>query len=324
MEAERRISAMGCDAHLVVVAPDGADAAEIARRATGRIAELERLWSRFIPDSDVSRLNRAGGRRVEVAPDTVILVAHSIDAYELSGGLMDVTLLEDVIAAGYDRPFDQIPARLADRCVTPLPRLFGPCDIAVGEHTVQLPPGVGFDPGGIGKGLAADLVAHDCLTWGATGALVSIGGDVSVIGDSPTGAGWTIGVRHPWSEREIARVGLWSGAVASSTTLKRHWTRGERQMHHLIDPVTRAPSTSPIRFATAIADTCWRAEVAAKVALLSGAHPEIEDADTLTVDRAGRIHTTPGFESFAGTTVRRRIERTPTLRSSVDDTEVAS
>src|SRR2546428_658254 len=78
---------------------------------------------------------------------------------------------------------------------------------------VRLPVGTGFDPGGIGKGLAADSVVDELRADGAAGVCVNIGGDVRVEGDSPSGEAWTVAVEHPDRPGAIARVGIRRGAV---------------------------------------------------------------------------------------------------------------
>ena len=63
--------------------------------------------------------------------------------------------------------------------------------------TVTLGADVEIDPGGIGKGLAADLVVELLLDEAARGALVNVGGDLRVEGTAPTGAGWVVAVTDP-------------------------------------------------------------------------------------------------------------------------------
>ena len=62
-----------------------------------------------------------------------------------------------------------------------------------------------------------------------------------------------------------------SGAVATSTKLRRHWTRGDRTLHHLIDPRTGEPAESGLASVTVVAGEAWRAEVLAKAAFVAGA-----------------------------------------------------
>jgi len=293
-----RFRAMGSDAEVIVVGDP-----TLIDRAVARVDELEARWSRFLDGSEVSRLNRLAGDRVAVSPDTVLLVRRAVEAWRLSGGSVDPTVLGDVLRAGYHRPFDQL------RTATPRPvslLVRGVDAIEVDDRGVRLPAGVGFDPGGIGKGLAADLVLDDLLGAGAEGACVNLGGDLRVAGRPPDTHAWTVAVEHPARPEPLAHLGLHEGAVATSTTLLRRWDdeSGEHR-HHLIDPATGQPSSSDLELVTVVAGAAWRAEILAKAVLLRGsAHPfDIlggTGAEALAVADDGRVLTSPGFTAFTG------------------------
>jgi thiamine biosynthesis lipoprotein len=281
----------------VVGGPD-----RLINHAMRRIDELEQRWSRFIATSEVSQLNRYAGLPVAVSPDTVTLVEHAMVAWRLSGGAFDPTVLGAVIRAGYDRSYERLGARPA---AGHSPLGLGADSIAVTEETVTLPAGTGFDPGGIGKGLAADLVCTEIMAAGAGGICVNLGGDVRVAGASPEGGAWTVAVEHPEVAGALALVGLADGAVATSTTLRRHWLVDGERRHHLIDPQTGLPSDTDLTTTTVVAGQAWTAEVLAKAVLLAGsAHPfDIvggTGAQALAVDREGRIMATPGLAAFLG------------------------
>ena len=289
---------MGSDAYVIVVGgPD--DGAE---RARARIDQLEQRWSRFIADSEISILNRNAGQFVEVSDDTRLLVELAIEAWRISGGSFDPTVLGAVIRSGYDRSFEA----LGDAPAAGISALLLGCtDIEITERGIRLPPGTGFDPGGIGKGLGADIVADDAMRAGADGVCVNLGGDLRVRGRSPEGAGWTIDIEHPLASTPLARVGVSEGAVATSTTLKRHWKVDGEPRHHLIDPATGMPSDSDLTLACVISAQAWAAEVLAKAVLLRGsAHPFDllggTGAQALVVDREGRINATDGFAAYLG------------------------
>jgi FAD:protein FMN transferase len=289
---------MGTRAHVIVVG----GRAGLADVAATRIEQLESLWSRFRPRSDVSRLNQHAGGRVAVAAETVELVERAIAGFRLTGGRFDPTLLGPVIRAGYDRTFELIPAAARPGRSDAEPACAG---IALGPDWVRLPAGSGFDPGGIGKGLAADIVATELVAAGADGACVNLGGDVRVTGAAPGGGTWTVAVEHPAAAAPIALLGLAEGAVATSTTLRRRWRVGGEVRHHLIDPATRRPSATGVDLAAVVAGRTWRAEVLAKAALLSGwggAPGALAGtaAEALTVAAGGRIRTTPGFAAYLG------------------------
>ena len=302
---------MGTEVGIIVVGPasDPHDrqAHRLADQAVARLAELESRWSRFRPDSEVSLLNAAAGTPVEVSAETVHLVRRSIDAWRLSAGFVDGTELAAVVAAGYDRSFEQIPEDRTPTTGPAAPRsLAGPGDIVIDGRAVAIPAGCGFDPGGIGKGLAADLVSAELVTAGATGACVNVGGDLRVRGDTPRRrGGWTVAVEHPHRPSPIALVGLTDGGVASSTTLRRRWLVGGQVRHHLIDPRTGLPSESDVAFCSVVADAAWTAETIAKAVLLRGGpHPfdliEGTGIEALVVDHHGAVTCSPGFARFTG------------------------
>jgi thiamine biosynthesis lipoprotein len=289
---------MGSDAHLIVVGGAGCLAGDAIRR----IEDLEQRWSRFRAGSEVNELNRRAGEPVGVSEETALLVRRAVDAWHLSGGAFDPTILGAVIRAGYDRSFDDLGA------VTPAGRSslgLGAADIHIDGRRIRLPSGTGFDPGGIGKGLAADLVVGELLASGAQGACVNLGGDVRVAGTGPDGGHWTIGIEHPGALPPLALLGVSDGAVATSTTLRRRWLTEGEWRHHLIDPQTGLPSDTDLVLTSVVAAEAWFAEVLAKAVLLAGsAHPfDIlggTGAVGLAVDADGRVHTTPGLTAFLG------------------------
>ena len=267
---------MGTDGLVVVV---GRDAERLADHALARVDDLERRWSRFRPDSELSVLNRADGEPREVSAATLDLVEAAVEAWRLTHGWFDPTVLAALLAAGYDRSL--APGHVTRIVPAPTPRVRppvrgtptpGPVGITIDRatSTVRLPPGVGLDLGGIGKGRACDLVADWLTDEGATGACVDLGGDVAVRGRPERGDAWVIGVA-PGDAREPTRtVRLSAGAVATSTTARRRWATGTGWAHHLIDPATGQPSTSGVASVTVLAaETTW-AEVLAKAALLAG------------------------------------------------------
>jgi thiamine biosynthesis lipoprotein len=286
--------AMGSDAHVIVVGGHS----RLAEEARLRIDSLERRWSRFRPQSEVNALTRYAGSFVPVSPETALLVARAVEAWRITAGAFDPTVLGDLIRAGYDRTFEELGTSRSDSNL-----VIGCTDIEIDGWNVRLPAGTGFDAGGIGKGLAADLVAVEIMAAGADGVCINIGGDLRVRGTSPVGT-WTIAVEHPFFDQPIAHIGLDHGAVASSTTLKRRWTSDGAARHHLIDPRTGAPSTTDVTFATVVAGEAWMAEVLAKATMLRGStHPfDLLDqhAVALVVDQHGEVTMSDGFEAFAG------------------------
>jgi thiamine biosynthesis lipoprotein len=272
--------------------------------ARSRLAELEARWSRFRPDSEISTLNRAAGRPVAVSPETLTLLALAVLGWQATAGRFDPTVLDALETAGYDRSFDQLPADrhgTADNrpALGPAPGLAG-IRIDTEAGTVTLPVGTRFDPGGIAKGYAADLLCADLRAGGAAGACVNVGGDLRVSGTAPRGGPWTIAVPHPHGG-QAATLELTEGAAATSSPLRRAWHAAGRPAHHLIDPRTGQPAATGILQATMVAAEAWRAEVAAKAAFLAGLPDALPLAtrlgtEALVIDQDGGIHLTSGVQ----------------------------
>ncbi|HEX6312111.1 MAG TPA: FAD:protein FMN transferase, partial [Acidimicrobiia bacterium] len=266
--------------------------------ASTRIEELERRWSRFRDDSEVSALNRHAGASVLVSRDTFTLVEQAIAAWRLTGGRFDPTVGAALVAHGYDRDFAGLSGLIATtREPRPVP---GPVGIELDPAlpSVALPAGVSFDPGGIGKGLAADLIAGELLSAGAAGALVNLGGDLRAAGEPPASEGWVIGVPDPaLPGHELVRVALTEGAVASSSPLRRRWRTTGGEAHHLIDPVTAEPAHTGVAGVTVVAAEAWRAEALTKALFLAGPADLIRypDVHALIVTDDGRRHATGGL-----------------------------
>lgn len=292
---------MASEVRLVVVdAPSGS-----TTRAMERIVELERRWSRFTAASDITRINRAGGDEVPVSGDTVVLVAAMVEGWRSSAGRFDPTTLPDLVGAGYARSV------VDGRPAAPLPATarrgadLGRIVLDPVASTVRVPAGTVLDPGGIGKGLAADLVATDLLAVGARGALVSIGGDLVVAGTPPHGDRWAIDVEDPMTPgTALLTIHLDRGGVATSSTRSRRWRVRGAPHHHLIDPATGRSARTDLVAATVVASTAWQAEVAATSALLLGRGAGLADLATqglagVLVGRDGTVVTSPGASPSA-------------------------
>ena len=266
---ERRFPIMGSHGHLVVVGGPGG----LAERAEARLRELEARWSRFLPSSELSRLNRAQGAPCLVSADTVVLVDAMRLAWERTGGRFDATVHDAMGAIGYGSswPLPDAPVRLPAP-PAPAPGCAG-IEARPERGLVRLPRGVRLDPGGLGKGLAADLVAAELREWGADGALVNVGGDLRVTGAPPDGdAAWRVAIEHPdRPEHDVAVVDLVDGGVATSTSRRRRWTDADgADVHHLVDPSTGRSAARPWTQVSVVAGSAWWAEVLTKVVFLDG------------------------------------------------------
>jgi thiamine biosynthesis lipoprotein len=283
--------------HIAVVGGDDA----LATAAQARIRDLERRWSRFLPTSELSRLNDCAGQPVVVSAETFDLVARAVRAWRLTEGKYDPTVGAALVRHGYDRDFADVARTIAD---TPDPVALPPGAGAIGlmpsGNAVTLPPGVTIDPGGIGKGLAADTTARMLVEGGADGALVNVGGDLRAVGEPPDGDGWVVTVPDPLDpERELLRLAIPAGAVATSSRLQRRWLTTAGEAHHLIDPATGAPVVTDVVAVTVVAGEAWWAEALAKAVFLTGpnALTQLADIHAVVVTADGVRHATADLQA---------------------------
>src|SRR4051794_33482468 len=246
----------------------------LAERTRARIDAAEAALSRFRPGSELNLLNADPRTAIPVSPLLRETVAAAIWAAGRSGGLVDATLLGELERHGYEATWEA--ARRADLdtalAAAPPRRPAGPAAWLVAERLridvhgrVEREPGLRLDPGGLAKGMAADLAAA-ALPAGVRYA-ISCGGDVAVGGGDP----WEVAVRSARGDQEVHRLRLRAGGVATSGIAARIWRRPHGGFaHHVLDPGTGRPAWTGLVAVSAVAESALEAEVLAKAALLSG------------------------------------------------------
>jgi len=237
---------MGCEIAVSGASPSLQTVVEELFRAR------DRTFSRFFEQSELNRVNAAAGHPVRVSEEFARMMRVSLEAAAESGGLVDPTLGSALLSAGYDVDFALLPRSGP----APEPGGLG-CwrGVRLLGRLLFVPPDVQLDLNGVVKGATVD----DAV------ALMRGSGWVSAGGDLRTGAEGMI-VALPGG----GTVRLERGALATSGVDRRRWLRGSREQHHLIDPHTGVPASSPWRSVTACAATCLGADVAAKIGFLRG------------------------------------------------------
>jgi thiamine biosynthesis lipoprotein len=265
MDLQRhRFEAMGTWVECLVEAPASAALAAAFDGVEREFARLERMLSRFRPDSELSRLNRE--RALEDASDELLeLTRLALAARVETGGRFDPTLHDALVAAGYDRTFAEVSHFESDCQRFPAaPGSARRREVTIRGRRVALGPGASLDLGGIAKGWAADRCVRGLAVHGP--ALVNAGGDLAVSGPRANGA-WPVAVALRTGSLTLALDG---GGLATSGRDRRRWTRGGEERHHLIDPRTLRPARGGPLSVTVTAPTATEAEVRAKALFIAG------------------------------------------------------
>lgn len=258
----------------VVLAAEETDGSAAALQATRRFVELcEQRFSRFRPESELSALNRSAGTWFQASTDMIDLLQQSLEYHRLTGRLFDPSILPDLKRAGYDRKMDEVRrSGAAAASVNGRPGLdFQSLEIDPTRRRVRLPIGMEIDLGGIAKGWIVQK-ASEILSAYSPNCAVSAGGDIVFLGHPADGELWQIRIEDPWdSSREVTRLGVGPGAVATSSLVKRSWNQDGIHRHHLIDPRTGEPAFTDWASVTTLAPSITAAEVYAKALLIGGA-----------------------------------------------------
>ena len=286
-----RFEALGGECELYAVGPR-----EPLEATAEWIRGLHRRLTRFETDSELSRFNARAGEWIEVSQELEALLRAALQGFQESDGLVNAAVLPALIAAGYDRTFDELalatpePALTVSVQGTPgtlhrsdadvhrfdalfrassedIPRRVGevretravaplPDLLDVRPRSARLAPGAAIDLGGLAKGWIADRAVE---RMGAN-SLANCGGDLRAVGGGESGEGWPVA----FGGKTLL---LTDHGAATSGTTKRRWGDG---FHHLIDPRTGAAADSDLSEVSVLARTALDAEILAKTALLLG------------------------------------------------------
>lgn len=285
----RTLMGVRCEVSVV-----GGNAFALVEEGLQMVAELEQLWSRFIPSSDVCRLNAANGAAVWVDPRTVALVGHMIAAHAATKGAFNPTVLPILTNAGDTLSLIDDKTSSVDTAAHPFTSLE---DIEIrADNTVTLPLHMTLDAGGIGKGLAADMVAEHLLSRGAESVCVNLGGDIRVTRIKTSTHDWPIHIMSPTHpETVICTISLAEGAIATSNINARH-RNGRGIEQHIAS--TEENETSTIAASVISSSASW-AEAWTKYAILRDINLiETLGLAAMTTDVDGNMVETSTWKEF--------------------------
>jgi len=248
---------------------DGCSGALAPRAISRLVLELQRLeskYSRYLPDSLVSRLNSSAGtgQAVTMDEETFGLCEYTTALWKQSDGLFDPT--SGVLRRAWDFRSDRLPTSGEIR---DLLSLIGWDHLAYDSSSWSLPvAGMQLDFGGLVKEYAVDSGKRVLLELGIEHALIDLAGDIATIGTQGDGKPWQVGVRHPRHEEQaVARMELTGNALASSGDYERSIVVNGTHYGHILSPRTGWP-VAGLACASVVADQCLVAGSAATTAML--------------------------------------------------------
>ena len=283
--------AMASACELVLAVDDEPAAQALAGAAIAEVQRIEAKYSRYQPDSIVSRINAAaGGQAVACDDETWSLLNYADSLYQSSGALFDIT--SGVLRRAWNFYDHRLPAP-AD--LEALRQLIGWQRVEREGQAVRLPEaGMELDFGGFGKEYAADRAGAVLAARGLRHGYVNLAGDMRMLGPKPDGSPWMIGIQDPRDKTAVlATIPVDRGGLATSGDYERYFELDGKRYCHILDPRSGQPVTH-WRTVSVVAPLAVVAGNCATIAMLKQsdglAFLEACGMNYLAVDQSGTVH----------------------------------
>ena len=255
--------------------------------------------SRFIENNPLATVNREPTTTHEVSAELFVAVRAAYEAYQLTDGDFDPRIMQALTRVGYAHSFQ--PDAQASRAQIPvIPRTeWTPELVETPNGGIVNLGGQAIDLGGIGKGLAVDLISATLKSHSNSG-LVNAGGDLQAWGVNPDGESWRVGIEDPLAHEgsdPVAVLQISNTGLATSSTRRRRWTSPEGiATHHVIDPKTGTSTEESVLSVTVLHQNTRAAETLTKAIMIAGAENAARaaahyDVPVLWVTNDGQHHT---------------------------------
>ena len=216
----------------------------VSARITGELGEYHRLFDIYHEYEGINNLRTvnlaAGGEPVEVDGRIIELLEFGRQAYELTGGRVNIAM-GSVLALWHEaREETHVPP--SPEALAEAAKHTNIDDMIIEGSTVRLAdPEMSLDVGAIAKGFAVEAVCSELEAEGVTGYLVNCGGNVRASGARGDGSPWRVAVSDP-TETDREMILALNGLSAVTSGVDQRWFEYEGvRYHHIIDPETLFP-----------------------------------------------------------------------------------
>ncbi|MCI9423495.1 FAD:protein FMN transferase [Lachnospiraceae bacterium WCA-9-b2] len=260
------------------------------------------MFSNKIEDSEISRINSAGGNSVEVSDETVTLLRKAIYYGDLSNGAFDVTI------APVSNLWDfhaEAPALPAPEAIYEAASHVDYKNILIDGNTVRLlDPYASIDVGGIAKGYIADILKKYLKEQGVKHAVINLGGNVLAMGSRLDGSDYNIGIQKPFdmTGEPITSVRISNKSVVTSGTYQRYFEADGKLYHHILDPNTGYPCENNLTSVTIITNSSLTADALSTTCFLLGYDKsmrlieQLDNVDAVFITNDNKIHYSKNFQ----------------------------
>ena len=260
------------------------------------LSRIEKTYSRFLDDSELSKLNCKLGVWQSAPQEFIFLLLRAQKFKEKSNGNFDITLKATLDSMGYDKNYSFKPKPVPKTGILrKLGSLLGDVRIDRAKGRVLLNKQIEF--GGFGKGFALDCVRQLLEQNGVMHYYINAGGDIF----ARQGKGmepWIIILEHPDDpEKAIGTIKLDNCSIAGSAPNRRRWGN----FHHLLNAKTKKPA-SEVKAIFVMAKTGIEADAYATALFGAGFAKGIAlskqlPVELLIISSHGKMFKSAGFEA---------------------------
>lgn len=243
------------------------------------LMRIEGLLSRFLPGSDISRVNRSVGMRSEkVSRETYDLLSQAVEFARCFPGCLDVTIAPLVTLWNRARAALAQPGESSIQQILPLVN-YRDLILKRGDQSAGLRNGgQSIDLGAMGKGFAGDKIVEVLKRCGIVSAYSNLGGNVVTVGAKPDGSPWQIGIQHPRRQNSLlGSVAVVNETVVTAGDYQRCFIDGQgKRCHHILDPTTGYPAESGLISVSIVASRSSAADPLSTIVLVAGMEKGLE------------------------------------------------
>lgn len=263
--------------------------------------KYDNLFSTTKPNSEISRINSANGRSVEVSDDTVMLLKTAIHYGDISGGAFDVTIRPISSLWDFQSENPKIPE--ASDIRSALAHVNYQNIRIEGNYVTLTDPETAIDLGGIAKGYIADQLKNYLQSQGIQHAMINLGGNVLAIGTKPDGSDFNIGIQRPFDTTgdPITSVKIADQSVVTSGNYQRYFKKDGNLYHHILNPTTGYPYDNGLSGVTIVADSSVQADALSTTCFALGLEEGLRlinhtaDAEALFITSDNKLHYSDHF-----------------------------
>ncbi|MFW6035281.1 MAG: FAD:protein FMN transferase [Halothermotrichaceae bacterium] len=226
----------------------GENAEEVVDKSFARLNEIEDEMSKTVKSSDIYKINQNPQQFIKVDNDTFTVIKKALEYAELTDGKFDPTIgsLVDLWGIGTEKA--RVPS---EEEIIKTKKLVNYQWVRLdkNEKSVKiLKPGMKLDLGAIAKGYAADEVRNIIQGYNIDSAYISLGGNVSVVGNKPDGSNWNVGIQDPRLNKAgaMASIGVKNKTIVTSGNYERYFKENGNIYHHIINPISGYPARSDV------------------------------------------------------------------------------